>query len=100
MASTDTAPTPDSSLTAAEQEVVDAENAQWGHWVANGPIYLDGVLAFAAGHEVPVQHVEVYGLEKDGLVRPAGEPAVEPAPAAYVAPPTGQTVDGDTKKKK
>jgi len=95
MAETDT-PTP--SLTAAEQEVVDAENAQWGKWTANGPIFLDGVLAFAPGHEVPVQHVEKYHLE--GLVRAAGEPAQDPALAAYVEAPAGQTVDGDPKKKK
>ncbi len=97
MAETDT-PTP--SLTAAEQEVVDAENAQWGHWTANAPIFLDGVLAFAPGHDVPVQHVEKYDLEAQNLVRPADQPAVDPAPAAYVAAPTGQTVDGDPKKKK
>jgi len=96
MAETDTP----STLTAAEQEVVDAENAQWGKWTANGPIFLDGVLAFAAGHDVPMQHVEKYHLDKQGLVRAAGEPAQDPALAAYVEAPAGQTVDGDSKKKK
>ncbi len=83
------------TVSAAEQEVIDAEAAQWGHWTANGPIYLDGVLAFAAGHDVPVQHVEKFQLDKQGLVRAAGEPAAEPTPAAYVAAPVGQTVNGN-----
>lgn len=33
---------------------------EYGTWVANEPVTIDGVLAFAKGHPVPISHVEAY----------------------------------------
>ena len=60
-----------------------AQQAEWGQWVANQPIYFNGARAFNTDDPVPASHVTRYGYERDGLVRPAGTdaPATETAQA-------------------
>jgi hypothetical protein len=90
-----------SNMTDAEvqQAITELEQAQWGKWEAKGPIYIDGVLAFAKGHDVPVHHVEKFHLEEQGLVKPYGDETAdvieEPAPA-----PEGQVIEANAKPAK
>lgn len=87
-----------SEMTASEidKAITELEQAQWGKWKAKGPIYVEGVLAFTKGHDVPVHHVEKYHLEEQGLVKPFADESVDvveaPAPA-----PEGQVIEGDPK---
>jgi hypothetical protein len=39
-------------------------DAEYGAWVATGPIQIGGALAFLEGHSVPVSHVEKFGLDR------------------------------------
>jgi hypothetical protein len=52
-------PTPE-ELVAAEKLKAQVE---WGTYVARGPIDIDGVRVFGAGHAVPVSHVTRFGLD-------------------------------------
>lgn len=54
------------SVTAEDQRKAIAE--EYGQWVAAEPIFIDGVLAFAEGHPVPVGHVKKFGFDKSGVV--------------------------------
>lgn len=49
-----------------------AQVAEYGAWVAAQDIPIEGVLAFAAGHPVPADHVARFGWDTLGLVVPAG----------------------------
>lgn len=56
-----------------------AQQIEYGTWVAAADLKVNGVLAFAAGHPVPVSHVETYGWDKDGSVVPSGTDLPDPA---------------------
>lgn len=56
-----------------------AQQVEYGTWVAATDLYVQGVLAFAAGHPVPVSHVERFGWDKDGSVVPSGTELPDPA---------------------
>jgi hypothetical protein len=56
-----------------------AQKVEYGTWVAAADLKVNGVLAFAAGHPVPISHVEAYGWDKDGSVVPSGTPLPDPA---------------------
>lgn len=45
-----------------------AQLAEYGQWVAKGPIMFGNALAYDTGHPVPVSAVETYGYDKQGLV--------------------------------
>jgi hypothetical protein len=65
----------------ARLEFAAAQAEEYGTFVANGPIYYDGVLAFSKGHAVPKSHVEKYKHEDQGLVsrvKKADQAAVQP----------------------
>lgn len=64
--------------------------AEYGAYVANGPIYIDGALAFAEGHPVPKSTVEANKYVEQGLVRESGTEA--PAPQSGPEPQQGQDV--------
>ena len=53
-------------MATAEQHAKELE-AEWGVYVALGPIYVNGARAFNKGHAVPVSHVES-GLVSADLV--------------------------------
>lgn len=55
-----------------------AQMHEYGQWVATGPIYIDGVLAFTEDHPVPASTVAKFGLDKQNLVRPADSPPPSP----------------------
>ena len=55
-----------------------AQQIEYGTWVAATDLKVNGVLAFAAGHPVPVSHVETYGWDKDGSVVPSGTELPDP----------------------
>jgi hypothetical protein len=42
-------------------------------YIANRPIYFGGALAFAAGHQVPADHVDRFGYDKVGWVNEVGD---------------------------
>lgn len=90
-------PTPD----ATEQDFLDEEASHWGTWRARGPIFIDGVRAFNAGHDVPNGHVERFHLEEQGLVERIGqeaEQAAEGDSATTTEPPAapqGEPIQGD-----
>lgn len=65
------------------EEYAAKQAAEYGTYVANGPIYVGGALAFNTGHPVPVSSVARFDYLEQGLVRKAGE-------AAPDAPPTEQ----------
>lgn len=56
---------PDAPTTAAQY--AEALGAEWGTYVAAGPIDINGVRAFNAGDPVPVSHVE-RGVVRDDQV--------------------------------
>lgn len=56
-----------------------AQQIEYGTWVAAADLRVNGVLAFAAGHPVPVSHVEMFGWDKDGSVVPSGTELPDPA---------------------
>jgi hypothetical protein len=64
--------------------------AEYGAYVANGPIYIDGALAFVEGHAVPKSTVEANKYVEQGLVREAGTEA--PAAQRGSEPQQGQDV--------
>lgn len=67
--------------TSAERDA--AREAEWGAYVANGPIYVGGALAFNEGQPVPASSVERHKYLEMNQVRRAGDPAPEPEqPAA------------------
>ena len=65
--------------------------AEWGVYVANGSVAIDGVLAFTDGSPVPTSTAERLGLEADGYVRKVGTPKPVPV-TAVVAPPEGEPI--------
>lgn len=56
-----------------------AQQIEYGTWVAAADLKVNGVLAFATGHPVPVSHVETFGWDKDGSVVPSGTELPDPA---------------------
>lgn len=75
----------------APDEYLAAQQAEWGQWVANVPIYYNGARAFNADDPVPASHVERYGLDKDGSVRKAGTDSPLAEQAAQT-PPQGEDI--------
>jgi hypothetical protein len=45
-----------------------AQAEEYGTFVAKGPIYHDGALAYTEGHPVPKSNVERHKYEEQGLV--------------------------------
>lgn len=43
--------------------------AEWGTYVALGPIYIDGVRAFNKGHAVPASHVDSGLVSSDEVAK-------------------------------
>lgn len=78
-----------------QQAIAEAEQSQWGKWRAKGPIFIDGVLAFLRGHDVPVHHVEKFDLQD--MVEPFDQgdegdlSATEPDPVPVA--PQGQDIE-------
>jgi len=56
-----------------------AQQVEYGTWVAATDLKVNGVLAFGAGHPVPVSHVQRFGWDKDGSVVPSGTGLPDPA---------------------
>ena len=77
---------------AAEDAAYDAAvKAEWGMWVANGPVYIGGALAFTDGAPVPASTVERFDLVAGGYVRKATEPKPESVSVSS-APPRGEDI--------
>jgi len=68
----------DSHEAARYSEYRIAQMREYGVWVAAGPIYVDGVLAFLEGYPVPESTVRRYGWDQQNLVRPADAPPPDP----------------------
>lgn len=76
------------STESVDREVEDFKAQQaieYGSYVANGPIYHNGALAYVEGNPVPVSNVKQYHYLEQGLVREAdaeapAEPAADPLP--------------------
>jgi hypothetical protein len=47
------------------EELREAQEAEYGRYKANAPIFIDGVRAFNAGDLVPVSHVTRKVVSKD-----------------------------------
>lgn len=58
----------DGLLPAEANEHLRAVAKEYGEWTAIAPIYLGSALAFATGTQVPIQHVEKFKLDEQGLV--------------------------------
>lgn len=56
------------STTGTADDLRKAIEEEYGQWVANEPIFIDGALAFNTGHPVPVGHVKKFGFDKSGVV--------------------------------
>lgn len=63
-----------------------AREAEWGTWVASGPIHIGNALAFNDGDPVPASTVERFDLLAGSYVRRAGEPKPEVAVLVTSAP--------------
>jgi hypothetical protein len=64
------------------EDYAKAQAEEYGTFVAKGPIYHDGVLAYTEGHVVPKSNVERHKLEEQGLVskvKKADQAAAQPA---------------------
>lgn len=65
---------------------------EYGQFVANQPIYFNGVLAYAEGAQVPASNVALHGYDVDGYVdrvADAPEPQTEPDVGDATAPDGG-----------
>jgi hypothetical protein len=47
----------------------EAQLAEYGQWEATDRIMFGNALAYDVGHPVPVSAVEMYGYDKQGLVK-------------------------------
>lgn len=56
-----------------------AQREEYGTYVAAQDITYNGVLAYRAGHPVPVSNVKLHGYDKNDLVVKAGTKAAEKA---------------------
>lgn len=59
------------------EELLKAQEHEYGQFVAVAPISHNGVLAYLPGHAVPASNVAAYGYDKDGLVEKAGTKAAK-----------------------
>jgi hypothetical protein len=50
------------------EDYAKAQAEEYGTFVAKGPIYHDGALAYTEGHPVPRSNVERHKYEEQGLV--------------------------------
>jgi hypothetical protein len=62
-----------------------AQEKEYGTWVAADDINVGNALAYAKGHPVPASNVERHGYDKQGLVVKAGTKAANEA-QGIVAP--------------
>lgn len=69
----------------------------YGQFVADGPIYWPGtgILVFAEGQQVPVEHVEKWMLEDAGMVHRVASPMLARAGRRFPASKGGQVTGGD-----
>lgn len=58
----------DGLLPVEANEHLRAVAKEYGEWTAIAPIYFGSALAFATGTQVPIQHVEKFKLDEQGLV--------------------------------
>jgi hypothetical protein len=85
--------TPDVGLTDELAAYQAGQVAEWGVYVARGPIDIEGARAFNAGDPVPVSHV-VRGVVTLDLVRRVDEQAPVPV-AVAVHVPVGADIEPD-----
>jgi hypothetical protein len=100
-----TAPTVDVPHNEADQETVRAfmqrraaQREAYGQFKANSDIYdpMGGTLVFTPGMPVPLEHVEMWGLEETGLVERVATPAEARKAGALAAATSGPaTLLGD-----
>lgn len=67
-------------LTDEQQDYQARQAAEYGQFVANQNILVDGALAYTRGQPVPASNVERHGYVQQGLVRKVGEPEPQPEP--------------------
>lgn len=72
------------------EEYAAAQAAEYGRYVANGPIYFGGALAYTKDHPVPTSNVEAHKYLEQGLVREVGTEL--PTPELPPAPQTGEPI--------
>jgi hypothetical protein len=95
-------PAPPRKRSSEVEDYREAQEREYGTYVARVPIYVNGALAYRAGDSVPVVNVEQYAYLRDGLVEPTGmirfsltgttQTAFEisPHPAPHPAYPRGE----------
>ena len=74
------------------EQYAQAQAEEYGSFVAKGPIYVDGALAFTAGHTVPKSTVEKFKYDEQGLVekvKKADAQAAQPAEVIAAQPQKG-----------
>lgn len=74
------------------EDYAKAQEAEYGTYVANGPIFYGGARAFNAGDPVPVSHVDTYKYLEQGLVRRVDDPAPVAAAAEVVPLSVGDPI--------
>lgn len=68
----------DPAEAAAFAQYRQAQEEEYGTWVAVQNIYVGNALAYLAGHPVPKSNVEQHGYDQQGLVVRQGTVAPEP----------------------
>jgi hypothetical protein len=74
-----------------------AQREAYGQFVADAEIYWPGTstLVFTTGQQVPMEHVEKWDLEANGMVHRVASPALARAGKRFSAKDGGQVVGGD-----
>ncbi len=74
-----------------------AQREAYGQFVADHEIYWPGTstLVFTTGQQVPMEHVEKWDLETNGMVHRVASPALARAGKRFAAKDGGQVVGGD-----
>lgn len=63
----------DAKVKAKVDARANSQELEYNSYVANGPIYHDGALAYVAGSEVPVSNVKAHKYVEQGLVSEVGK---------------------------
>jgi hypothetical protein len=74
------------------EDYAKAQEAEYGTYLANGPIFHDGARAYNANDPVPVSNVDTYKYLEQGLVRRVDDPAPTQAAAEAAPLPVGDPI--------